>query len=421
VRKFTLRQAWLTLAMLLIFSLVVACGPATPAPPDEIDRVDTDDVPAATDEATAIDLTELGAGELSEIEYIETEAGSGEQPVSGDRVAVHYIGTLADGTVFDSSYERGQPIEFVLGQGMVIPGWEQGIAMMREGGKATLVIPPDLAYGPQGSPPTIPPNATLTFEVELVEVVAAPKPLTLNENEYEETDSGLKYFDMVEGTGDIPVEGDRVMMEFAAWLPDGTFLGSSQQMGSPLVANLGAGQLFSGWEEGVLSMQEGGTRQLLIPPELGYGEQGAGNIIPPNATLIWQVTLVNIIEARVPQDIAEEDYTVTESGLKYFDLVEGSGEMPAENQVVVVHYTGWLEDGTEFDSSLDTDDPLVFQFGTPGMIDGFTEGLATMRVGGQRQIVIPAELGYGEQGAGGVIPPNATLIFEIELVEIMQQ
>ncbi|MFO7540449.1 MAG: FKBP-type peptidyl-prolyl cis-trans isomerase [Chloroflexota bacterium] len=417
MRKFTVKHVWLTLAMLLIFSLAVACGPATPAPPDE---TDSDDTAVTTTEIPA-DLGDIDFGEMPQIEYIETEAGTGDQPVPGDRVAVHYTGTLADGTVFDSSLERGQPIEFVLGQGMVIPGWEQGIAMMSEGGKATLVIPPDLAYGPQGSPPTIPPDATLTFEVELVEVFAAPKPLVLSEGDYTETESGLKYFDIVDGTGDIPIDSDRVLMEFAAWLEDGTFLGSSQQMGSPLVANMGTGQLFPGWEEGLLTMQEGGTRQLMIPPALGYGEEGAGSLIPPNATLIWQITLVDVIEARVPQDVAEDDYTVTDSGLKYFDLTDGSGDVPEANEVVVVHYTGWLEDGTEFDSSLDTDDPLVFQYGTPEMIAGFTEGLATMRVGGQRQLVIPAELGYGMEGAGGIIPPGATLIFEIELVEIMEQ
>jgi peptidylprolyl isomerase len=419
VKQFTAGQTWLTLTMLLLFTLLVACGPATPTPPADDDGADTN-TPTTGDE-TPLDPEGIVVGEMPEIEYIETEAGSGEIARPGDRVAVHYTGTLADGTVFDSSYERGQPIEFVLGQGMVIPGWEQGIALMREGGKATLIIPPQLAYGPQGSPPTIPPDATLTFEVELVEVFAAPAPVEVGDADYTETETGLKYYDMETGAGQTPVVGDRVLMEFAAWLDDGTFLGSSDQSGGPLVATLGIGQLFPGWEEGVLSMQEGGTRQLVIPPALGYGEQGAGNIVPPNATLIWQVTLLNVIEARVPQEIAAEDYTETETGLKYFDLVEGEGAMPQADQMVVVHYTGWLEDGTEFDSSLDTDDPLVFMYGTPGMISGFTEGLATMRVGGQRQIIIPPALGYGEEGAGGVIPPNAMLIFEIELVEIIEQ
>lgn len=420
MRKFSIKPAWLITTMLLVFSLAVACGPATPTPPDDTETVTVGDGEEGEMTINIEDLADLDIGPSAQIEYVETSAGTGDQPAQGDRVAVHYTGTLEDGTVFDSSFERGQPIEFVLGQGMVIPGWEQGIAMMREGGQATLIIPPELAYGPQGSPPTIPPDATLTFEVELVEVFAAPRALDLSEDDYTETESGLKYYEITEGTGNTPVIGDRVLMDFAAWLEDGTFLGSSEQMGSPLVANLGSGQLFPGWEEAVLDMQEGSSRQLLIPPQLGYGDQGAGNLIPPNANLVWNVTLINIIEARVPQEVAEEDYTVTDSGLKYFDLVEGDGPTPTENQLVVVNYTGWLEDGTEFDSSLDTDDPLVFPYGTPEMIAGFNEGLATMRVGGQRQIVLPPDLAYGEQGAGGVIPPNATLTFEIELVEIIE-
>ncbi len=106
----------------------------------------------------------------SGLRYIIAEQGDGAQAVAGSTVAVHYVGSLEDGTVFDSSYDRGQPIEFVLGTGSVIPGWDEGIALLREGGRATLIIPPDLAYGPGGSPPAIPPNATLTFEVELVSV-----------------------------------------------------------------------------------------------------------------------------------------------------------------------------------------------------------------------------------------------------------
>lgn len=106
----------------------------------------------------------------SGLRYQDLEVGTGEEASVGDTVLVHYTGTLADGTQFDSSRDRGQPFQFILGSGGVIQGWEEGIQGMREGGKRLLVIPPDLAYGAQGRPPVIPSNAELTFDVELVEV-----------------------------------------------------------------------------------------------------------------------------------------------------------------------------------------------------------------------------------------------------------
>lgn len=102
--------------------------------------------------------------------YIEAVAGSGKQAIAGKKVKVHYTGTLLDGTKFDSSVDRGEPFEFTLGQREVIAGWDEGIALMKEGGKAKLIIPSDLGYGPRGSGP-IPPNSILIFEVELIEVI----------------------------------------------------------------------------------------------------------------------------------------------------------------------------------------------------------------------------------------------------------
>jgi len=106
----------------------------------------------------------------SGLEYIEIEAGTGVQAEAGKTVDVHYTGKLQDGKVFDSSHTRGEPISFKLGIGQVIKGWDEGIALMKVGGKAQLVIPPDLGYGERGAGGVIPPNATLVFDVELVEV-----------------------------------------------------------------------------------------------------------------------------------------------------------------------------------------------------------------------------------------------------------
>jgi len=106
----------------------------------------------------------------SGLEYTEVEAGTGAQAEAGKTVSVHYTGKLQDGKVFDSSVSRGEPITFPLGAGRVIKGWDEGIALMKAGGKAQLTIPPELAYGERGAGGVIPPNATLVFDVELVSV-----------------------------------------------------------------------------------------------------------------------------------------------------------------------------------------------------------------------------------------------------------
>jgi FKBP-type peptidyl-prolyl cis-trans isomerase FkpA len=109
---------------------------------------------------------------------------------------------------------------------------------------------------------------------------------------------------------------------------------------------------------------------------------------------------------------------MTDSGLKYDDLVEGEGAVAAAGQRVVEHYTGWLTDGRKFDSSLDRNDPFSFALGAGQVIRGWDEGVQGMKIGGKRKLTIPPQLGYGARGAGGVIPPNATLVFEVELLEI---
>jgi FKBP-type peptidyl-prolyl cis-trans isomerase len=106
----------------------------------------------------------------SGLEYIEVEAGTGAQAEAGKSVSVHYTGKLQDGKVFDSSVSRGESISFKLGVGQVIKGWDEGIALMKVGGKAQLIIPPDLGYGARGAGGVIPPNAILVFDVELVDV-----------------------------------------------------------------------------------------------------------------------------------------------------------------------------------------------------------------------------------------------------------
>jgi peptidylprolyl isomerase len=119
---------------------------------------------------------------------------------------------------------------------------------------------------------------------------------------------------------------------------------------------------------------------------------------------------------------AGKPMTTTASGLQYTDTVAGTGASPATGQICVMHYTGWLYDngqkGAKFDSSVDRGQPFEFPIGMGRVIGGWEEGVASMKVGGKRTLIIPPELGYGARGAGGVIPPNATLMFDVELLAI---
>jgi len=148
-------------ALLLSQMLVLGCGGGDPQPQPKPAPAQ----PAAAQPPSGETIT-LPSG----LQYIELREGTGHTAEHGRRISVHYTGWLLDGTKFDSSVDRGQPFEFVLSKGTVIDGWVEGVQGMRVGGRRQLIIPPDLAYGAEGAPPTIPPYATLVFEVELLAV-----------------------------------------------------------------------------------------------------------------------------------------------------------------------------------------------------------------------------------------------------------
>ena len=423
---------WLLVAIALTFALA-ACQPAEPV--YEGETVTTVEAKVPPSDQVAVDVNDLIAPPLetitwddaetteSGLQYVVVSPGEGDSPKDGDLVTMNYIAKLTDGSVLADTSMSGGPATAILGRDQLLPGWEEGLKLMKPGEKANLLLPPELAFGAEGYG-SIPPNAQVIIEIELLDVSQPPTPPEISEADLITTDSGLQYYDIEVGDGAEAVEGSTVSTGYTIWVKgtDGEndlFISDSTTRG-PASFIIGQGtQVLPGWDEGTAGMKAGGKRYLLIPPELALGEQGAGEI-PPNATLIMEIRLTEVMEPVVMTEVDEADYTVTESGLKYYDIVTGDGATPETGQTVIVHYTGWLEDGTKFDSSLDHGQPFSFQLGAGMVIPGWDEAVATMKVGGSRQVVIPPELGYGEQGAGGVIPPNATLIFEIELIDISQ-
>lgn len=228
------------------------------------------------------------------------EEGEGDSPKATDKVAVHYTGTLLNGKKFDSSADRGQPAKFRVDG--VIKGWTEALLTMRPGGKAKLIIPPDLAYGEQGRPPRIPSNSWLAFDVELIKIVPGPEEqlaefITKKESElgkkFEKTDSGLMSIVLTPGKGgDTPKPTDNVMVHYTGTLLDGTKFDSSVDRGQP--ATFPLNRVIPGWTEGVGLMTPGEKRLFVIPPDLAYGMRGSPPKIAPNSWLVFEVELLEI-------------------------------------------------------------------------------------------------------------------------------
>ncbi len=243
----------------------------------------------------------------------DVKIGKGAAAQTGDSVSVHYTGWLASGKIFDASKLHGNtPFTFQLGAGQVIKGWDIGVVGMKVGGVRQLVIPAKLAYGRQGAPPTIPPDATLTFRIHMLAITAAPgenrhhakqkaskrppsvKPATKFVKKQKLAD-GLKLEDVKLGKGPMVKKGETIAVHYTGWLPNGKVFDASSLHGDQqFTFQVGAGQVIKGWDIGVLGMRVGGVRQLVIPAKLAYGKAGSPPTIPANTPLTFQIHLLAI-------------------------------------------------------------------------------------------------------------------------------
>ena len=246
--------------------------------------------------------------------------------------------------------------------------------------------------------------------------------------------SGLKYLDETIGKGRIAKDGDLIAINFRGWIiKDTTDLFSDWTADSTMLHNLiadsyrsgrsfkfvlGEGAFIKGTEEGIVGMQPNGMRTLIIPSELAYGNQGAGPI-PPNSDLKFTIELLEVKDPVVAKmwDVDTTKIVTTESGLKYEILKEGEGVYATSGNVVTVHYTGFLPDGTKFDSSVERDEPFSFVLGNNQVIKGWEEGIKLLKKGSKARFIIPPFLGYGSAKVGS-IPPNSTLVFDVALLDI---
>ena len=248
-------------------------------------------------------------------------------------------------------------------------------------------------------------------------------------------ESGLKFKDDSLGTGREVKPDELVTIHFRGWMvpkdsvdlfadwsADQTkqmfSIGDSKSRNQPLKYVLNSSSFIKGTDEGIVGMQVGGTRTIIIPAKLAYGEAGIG-FIPPNTDLKVVVELLEVKDKIVAEmwKVDPALFKTTASGLKYAVITEGTGLTADSGKVVTVNYSGYLENGTKFDSSVERDDPISFVVGQGQVIPGWDEGLRLLKKGSKARFIIPPKLGYGELQLEK-IPANSTLIFDVELLDV---
>jgi peptidylprolyl isomerase len=267
----------LTLVLACIALLLVGCGGDDDSPADTEATAQSSE-PAQSAEGGKPTVTVPDGSPPAKLEINDLTEGSGAEAKAGEEVSVYYVGVgYKSGKEFDASW-GGEPLSFELGAGLVIKGWDQGVEGMKVGGRRELVIPSDLAYGPEGSPPSIGPNEPLIFVVELIDVESAseeeapsgdagPKPVIEVPDGPPPAEVVVK--DIEEGDGEAVEDDDLILVEYVG-VNYKTGKEFETTWGKPASFKTASNQLIKGWEEGIKGMKVGGRRELIIPSELAF-------------------------------------------------------------------------------------------------------------------------------------------------------
>ena len=358
----------------------------------------------------------------SGLKYRIDKPGNDKHPGKGCRVWLEYTGRLDDGTVFASTDETGN-IDLWLGQGQVIKGWEEALPLIGEGGTMSLIVPPHLAYADMETD-DIPKNSTLHFDIRLIQVdVFAPiEPFAVKGLKAKKMACGMKYYVVDSGNGKPAKAGDNVYVHFTGWLPDGTIYTSTRNNGDARRFTAGAGETFEGMDSALMLMPEGARFKFVIPSKMAFGKEGYGNRVPPNTEVTLDIEMVRISpEKHVAKwNAAGLDTVTTASGLRYIVFEPGFGQPIVDHSIVTAHFSVYLPDGKLIDSSVKRESPIRYPVGAGLIIEGWEEASLLMRNGSRFQLLVPARLAYGDEGQPPLIPANADLIFDVEILDVIE-
>ncbi len=384
----------------------------------------------------------------------------------GDKVSAYMNYRTMNDSIFSKS-QPGHPFELPMMKSTYKGDVFAALKMMSPGDSATFVINTDSFFQKTVGAPRpalLDSGSTFLLDVKVIKIMTPAEMdkermqtekamaqlekstianyIATNKLNVKPDPSGIFFLVTKKGKGAKAAAGEYAKLNIVAKTigPKGAEFINTYNDGKPIDLEIGTGQLGVGFETGLMKMKVGEKATMVVPFSLAFGAQGMRGYVPPYATIVYDVQLLKLTsakqmkaqqEAQAKKAMAGEASLInkylkshninvkpTADGLYYIQEVAGTGKQAVAGDKVKVHYTGYLLDGTKFDSSVDRGKPFEFTLGQHQVIPGWDEAIAMMKEGGKAKLVIPSNLAYGSRGAGKIIPPNSPLVFDVELIKV---